>query len=180
MEVINTDNEMMTVNEVAEYLRMNPMTIYRMAQQGRIPASKILGSWRFNRQEIELWIKSQQFQPSKILVIDDDPSIGIAIKNVLTKGHTIILAANANEAIRMVKQEKVNLIFLDLVLPDVDGLTLYKQIKDYDKNVPVVVITGLSNSSDLLAKVVAEGAQFVLNKPFTDDEVRHMLNFIRV
>jgi excisionase family DNA binding protein len=46
----------MTVREVAKYLRMHEMTIYRMARQGEIPAYKVGNRWRFNRQRIEEWL----------------------------------------------------------------------------------------------------------------------------
>ena len=175
----NETNEILTVNEVADYLRMNPMTIYRLAQQGRIPASKVLGCWRFKRQEIEAWLKAQEFQPSKILVIDDDPLIGGTIKNALEKKHAVFAVETAYDAIRVLEHQKFNLIFLDLNLPDIDGLSLYKQIISSGKNIPVVVITG-STDGDLLSKLVAAGVQFVLNKPFTIDEVQQMLSFIKV
>lgn len=176
---MGNDNEILTVNEVADYLRMNPMTIYRLAQQGKIPASKVLGCWRFSRRDIESWLKTQEFQPSKILVIDDDAAIGAAIQNSLEKKHKIFSVETAQDALEVLKREKFNLIFLDLNLPDIDGLSLYKQLKTDLKNVPVVVITG-STDADLLGKVVAEGVQFILNKPFTIDEVRQMLSFIKV
>ncbi len=169
----------MTVNEVAEYLRMNPMTIYRLAQQGKIPASKILGCWRFKRQEIEAWVKSQEFQPTRLLVIDDDPAIGLTIKSFLEKSHAVVAVETAGEALRILEQQKFNLIFLDLNLPDVDGLSLYRQIKAMGKNIPVVVITGLTDPA-LLTRAISEGAQFILNKPFSAEEVRQMLNFIKV
>lgn len=176
--VIDT-NEILTVNEVADYLRMNPMTIYRLAQQGKIPASKILGCWRFKRQDVESWLKAQEFQPSKILVIDDDPPIGDIIKEALGKKHTVITVETAYDALTILEREKFNLIYLDLTLPDLDGLSLYKQIIASGKMIPVVVITG-STDGAILSKMVAEGVQFILNKPFTIDEVKQMLNFIKV
>jgi excisionase family DNA binding protein len=177
--MVNASNEIWTVNEVAEYLRMNPMTIYRLAQQGRIPASKVLGCWRFKRQEIESWLTAQQFQPSKILVIDDDPFIGSTIKNALSKKHTVVTVETAHEAISVLEGQKFNLIYLDLSLPDMDGPSLYKKITASGKNIPVVVITA-STDGELLSKMVHEGVQFVLNKPFTVDEVQQMLSFIKV
>jgi excisionase family DNA binding protein len=49
----------MTVSETAAYLRMNRMTIYRLAQEGKIPAFKVGGSWRFDREGIDDWIAQQ-------------------------------------------------------------------------------------------------------------------------
>lgn len=50
-------NEIMTIKEVAEYLKVNDRTVYRMAAAGGIPAFKVGGSWRFKSEEIEKWIK---------------------------------------------------------------------------------------------------------------------------
>lgn len=52
-------SRIMTVSETAAYLRMNRMTIYRLAQEGKIPAFKVGGSWRFDREGIDDWIAQQ-------------------------------------------------------------------------------------------------------------------------
>lgn len=46
----------MTIHEVAEYLKLNEKTAYRLASDGEIPGFKVGGSWRFRRQDIERWI----------------------------------------------------------------------------------------------------------------------------
>jgi excisionase family DNA binding protein len=50
----------MTVREVAGYLRMHEMTIYRMARQGDIPAYKVGNRWRFNRTRLEDWLSEHE------------------------------------------------------------------------------------------------------------------------
>ncbi|NKB61262.1 MAG: helix-turn-helix domain-containing protein [Gammaproteobacteria bacterium] len=52
-------DQIMTVKEVAEYLKVNERTVYRMAAESKIPAFKVGGSWRFKQAEIEKWIKMQ-------------------------------------------------------------------------------------------------------------------------
>ncbi|TPE46526.1 helix-turn-helix domain-containing protein [Amaricoccus solimangrovi] len=49
-------SEIMTIREVAEYLKLNEKTAYRLAAEGEIPGFKVGGSWRFKRQDIERWI----------------------------------------------------------------------------------------------------------------------------
>lgn len=49
----------MTVKEVARYLRMHQVTIYRMASEGRLPAYKVGNRWRFRKEEIDAWLKKQ-------------------------------------------------------------------------------------------------------------------------
>ena len=53
-------SQMMTVSEVAKYLKMKTVTIYKHAQQGRIPAFKVGSSWRFKRSTIDQWIEKQE------------------------------------------------------------------------------------------------------------------------
>jgi len=50
------ENDILTLDEVADYLKAGKRTIYRLAQKGEIPAFKFGGTWRFRRQELDLWI----------------------------------------------------------------------------------------------------------------------------
>lgn len=55
----NAETEIMTLDEVAAYLKAGKRTIYRLAASGEIPAFKLGGTWRFSRSDIESWIKEQ-------------------------------------------------------------------------------------------------------------------------
>jgi excisionase family DNA binding protein len=52
-------NEILTVEEVAAYLRLQPQTIYKWAQEGRIPAAKLGKEWRFRRSILDRWLDDQ-------------------------------------------------------------------------------------------------------------------------
>jgi excisionase family DNA binding protein len=54
-----TDNAIMTIGEVADYLKVTERTIYRLAGAKQIPAFKVGGSWRFSKTDIEAWIRDQ-------------------------------------------------------------------------------------------------------------------------
>ncbi len=53
-------NKWLTIDELAGYLKMGRTKLYRMAQDGEIPASKVGNQWRFDREEIDQWMKSQR------------------------------------------------------------------------------------------------------------------------
>ena len=53
-------DRLMTVDEVAEYLRVKASTVYKWAKDGRVPAAKVGRLWRFDREEIEAWVKSRK------------------------------------------------------------------------------------------------------------------------
>lgn len=50
------DNEIMTVREVADYLKINDKTAYKLVAEGKIPGFKVGGAWRFKKSEIDAWI----------------------------------------------------------------------------------------------------------------------------
>lgn len=52
--------QVMTVKDIAEYLDMHPMTIYKFVKNGRIPAFKVGTSWRIKRESIQKWIKERE------------------------------------------------------------------------------------------------------------------------
>ena len=50
---------LMTIKEVADYLRLSKVTVYKMTRQGKIPALKIGKQWRYNKSEIDSWVKQK-------------------------------------------------------------------------------------------------------------------------
>lgn len=58
--VQSRENHVMTVQEVARYLRMKPVTIYKHAAQGKLPGFKVGASWRFKKKTIDRWIAMQE------------------------------------------------------------------------------------------------------------------------
>lgn len=59
MPTKSSDGSILTIKEVADYLKVNERTVYRLAGAKKIPAFKVGGTWRFLRSDIEQWIKSQ-------------------------------------------------------------------------------------------------------------------------
>lgn len=54
------NDEIMTIQEVASYLKLNEKTTYRLASEGKLPGFKVGGSWRFKRTDLEKWIEEQK------------------------------------------------------------------------------------------------------------------------
>ncbi len=68
-----TDDEIMTLEEVAAYLKLKPQTIYTWAQEKKIPAAKLGKEWRFKRSIIDRWI-NQHFDPKFSSLVEPDDS----------------------------------------------------------------------------------------------------------
>lgn len=74
MPATQSDDEILTIKDVAEYLKVTERTIYRLAAAKQIPAFKVGGSWRFARADIDSWIRLQSASPgaSNGQVADDN------------------------------------------------------------------------------------------------------------
>ena len=84
----------------------------------------------------------------KILVIDDEENIRKYLKLSLKDTEEyreceVILASSGEEGLQFVKQHKPDLVLLDIVMPDMDGLETLKKIKEIDKEIPVCMVTAV-------------------------------------
>jgi len=108
----------------------------------------------------------------KILVIEDEIGVCESIERTLKRvGFSVITETKGRNVLKLIKKEKPNIILLDLVLENVDGFDLLKQIKEYDSNLPVIVTTALKESKDR-RKAIGLGADDYLTKPFKAEDLR--------
>ncbi len=62
---MNSPDKWLTIDELAQYLKMGRTKLYTMAQQGKVPGNKVGSQWRFDREEIDRWIKSGEAAHSR-------------------------------------------------------------------------------------------------------------------
>ena len=80
---------------------------------------------------------------AKILVIDDQPNIRALLDILLRQqGYDVLLAENGWKGLRLYRQEHPDVILLDLNMPELDGVTVLKQIRNVDLKQPVIILTG--------------------------------------
>jgi len=103
-----------------------------------------------------------------ILIVDDNALVLKAYENVLSKrGYHVLTAENGNEALQIIRQEKISLILLDVVLPDLSGLEILRLIKSNPKteHIFVVLISSMATSSGNQIEGMELGADGYLVKP---------------
>jgi len=169
--------EFMTVDEVADYLRVTEKTIYRLLKQGKIPAVKVGHQWRFDKTLIDEWLQQRSVgAKANILVIDDEKAVRLLFKEILGElGHRVITVETAARGLELVKQQDFDLIFLDLKMPGMDGAELFHQIKTIKPRLPVTIITGYPDS-DMMAQALAHGPFGVMKKPFGESDIIAAVN----
>ena len=88
----------------------------------------------------------------KVLVVDDDPDVRLFSVTVLEEnGYTPLEAANGEEGLKMIKQEKPELILLDVLMPRQSGIRLYRELKTDRsfKDIPIIILSGIAKKTFL-------------------------------
>jgi DNA-binding response OmpR family regulator len=107
---------------------------------------------------------------AKILVVDDEPNIREVVALYLRReGHSVIPAADGEEALRLYRQTEPDLVVLDLMLPKVSGLEVCRRIQA-DERVPVVMLTARGEEEDRIVGL-GIGADDYVVKPFSPREL---------
>ena len=113
-----------------------------------------------------------------ILIVEDDQDLRESLATALRdEGYHVLSAQDADEAIASVKAHKVNIIFMDICLPDMNGVKVYKAIKKIQPAATTVMMTGFF-VQDLVDEAISAGAYDILYKPFTVDDILKMINKI--
>ena len=110
---------------------------------------------------------------NKILVIDDDDAINELVKvNLELSGYDVLCANDGIKGFALAKQELPDLIILDIMMPDVDGYTVAKRVREYEptKNIPILMLTALNMLEDKV-KGFDIGVDDYLVKPFEMEEL---------
>jgi len=105
-----------------------------------------------------------------ILVVDDDPVVSETLKAVFDARFNVLFAGTAQESLTVVAREPVTLVFLDVQLPDKDGLEVLKKIKEYDSRISVVMVTA-TDSAKTAVEALQSGACHYVTKPFDPHEL---------
>jgi two-component system response regulator FlrC len=113
-----------------------------------------------------------------VLIVDDDPLMRNALKEAVTKiGYQSVLAQNGPEAISKMDKEEFAAVVTDMNMPQMNGLQLMKRLREFDTNLPVLVITGYGTVENAVESM-KEGAYDYLMKPFSFEKLQEALEKI--
>lgn len=109
-------------------------------------------------------------QPLRVLVIDDEEALRRLLRVTLQgAGYQVVMAANAQEALRLVAETRFDILLVDVLMPDMDGHQLCKEIRK-TSNVPIMMISALNRTQEIVTGLRV-GADDYICKPFQLREI---------
>jgi two-component system response regulator AtoC len=110
-----------------------------------------------------------------LLIVDDDEAMRDTLSDVLKKkGYEVSVASSGNDALLAIRKNIVDLIVLDMRLPDLDGIEVLKRVKEFDTEILVIMMTAYSDVQTAVS-AMKSGAYHYINKPFELEELKLLI-----
>ncbi len=108
----------------------------------------------------------------RILIVDDEDGMRRLLSRVLTReGYETSAVGSGAEALRLVASERFDLVVTDIKMPEMDGLQLLAELKEYEPSLPIIVITAYGTIENAV-QALRSGAYDYIAKPFENDEIK--------
>jgi two-component system alkaline phosphatase synthesis response regulator PhoP len=113
---------------------------------------------------------------NRILLVEDEVHLQHAIKlNLELEGYVVHISGTGTDAVKSFREQKFDLVILDIMLPEMDGLMVCENIRMYDQNIPVLFLSAKNTPADRIAGL-KKGADDYLTKPFELEELMLRVN----
>lgn len=111
----------------------------------------------------------------RVLIVDDESPLRFLLKEYLAKlNYEILLADSADSALKVLKEEKPEVIVTDVRMPGKSGIDLLKEVREINTDIPVIVITGFPNVDDAIQALQADTFDYLI-KPFNLSELHEKI-----
>jgi len=119
-------------------------------------------------------------RPVRILVVEDEPDVASTLKRVIEScgDYRVDIEQQSQKIIQVLEERQPDILFTDLVMPKIDGFELIQHVKEYDEDLPVVVVSAYTTLENAV-KAVKLGAFDFLPKPFSPESVELILAKVR-
>jgi DNA-binding response OmpR family regulator len=110
----------------------------------------------------------------KILIVEDDKFLReLIVKKLLGENYDVIEAADGEEGVKKIKEEKPDLVLLDLILPGIDGFGVLSQVKEDPAfaSLPVIILSNLGQKDDVERGLKLGAVDYMIKAHFTPGEI---------
>ncbi|HHD12022.1 MAG TPA: response regulator [Deltaproteobacteria bacterium] len=119
----------------------------------------------------------------RVLIVDDEETIGLGMSEILRdEGFDAHYVTDGKSAIEEVKKRKYDIVFMDIVMPGLNGLDTYREIKKIREDIKVILFTGyFKDAEDVITQGVREGMidEFIRKPYFADEIIRSVKKHIK-
>lgn len=180
------DEKPLGTAEVARHLHVTQVAVLLWIRAGKLKACRVPGGrYRIARSDFQKFLADNQLplaldaSPAKrVLVVDDEAAVRLAFEAALqSQGCEVVLAEDGRQALRILRRERFDLIFLDILLPELGGASVIKAIKRRAPEAVVVLITGYPHYDETLA-ALAHGPAMLLPKPIKLTDIEAVLKIV--
>jgi len=112
-----------------------------------------------------------------ILVVDDEESVIESFKLILEDKYNLITATSGKEALEKFEKENVNLVILDILIPDMNGIEILRKLKEMNPNIDIVIVTAVKTVKTAVESIKL-GAYDYITKPFDMEEILSIIDKI--
>ena len=164
----------LTLGQAAKYLGVAQSTIRKWSDLGRVPAFYTPGGHRrYRRSDLDSFLDrsgpgAKGRTGPMVLVVDDDEGVRTLVRaNLELEGYAVREAASANEGLAVLEEDPPDLILLDVMMPEVDGWEMLRQIQERfgAGAIPVIVFSG-QLEEQAVSQAASRGARGFVGKPF--------------
>lgn len=107
----------------------------------------------------------------KILIVDDDQVVLASCKRILdSEGYAVSLTSNVKDALQMLQKKNFDIILVDVIMPEYDGIYLIGNVRENLPHLPILVMSGYP-TPETISSGMRMGATHFIAKPFTPDEL---------
>lgn len=118
---------------------------------------------------------SKDTMPARILVVDDDEAIRDALKVILEDDFDVVCVNSGHQALETISRDRFDLVFLDVVMPEMDGIETLRRIKAHDSSLDVIMISAVDRAQEATDSIRL-GAYDYVTKPFDHEIILNRLD----
>ena len=171
--------KLLTVQEVAVLLSVHPNTVRQWSDQELLKSYRIgpRGDRRFRQKDITSFLKlKSKDNEGTVLIVDDEIAVCNLLQDIVkNKGYNVVVVNSGEKAIEAISKQKFSLIFLDLVLPGLNGVTILRHLKTIRSDAVVTIVSG-HGESPIATEAMSLGPTFFINKPFEVSTINNIID----
>ena len=168
---VQTFREVKKIDPGAAVVMMTAYSVEDLVKESLEEGAYAIVYKPFEIDKIVVLIEELLGEKTLILVVDDQFGDRETLKTILEdKGYKVATARDGTEAIKLVRERHYDIIFLDIKLPDMNGVETFEQVKEIDPGAAVIMMTGYTEE-DLVKRAISGGAYTCIYKPFDMEKV---------